>query len=102
VSRVCLTGFMGAGKSTVGAIVAERLGLRFIDLDREIEAREHAQVPEIFSARGEDGFRVAESEALADVLAGPDAVVARAAAASCSETRTAPRCERPGMSCTSR
>jgi shikimate kinase/3-dehydroquinate synthase len=76
VSRVCLTGFMGAGKSTVGAIVAERLGLRFIDLDREIEAREHAQVPEIFSARGEDGFRVAESEALADVLAGPDAVVA--------------------------
>ncbi len=76
MSHVCLTGFMGAGKSSVGAIVAERLGTRFIDLDREIEAREHAQVPEIFTARGEDGFRVAESEALAEVLAGPDAVIA--------------------------
>lgn len=76
MSHVCLTGFMGAGKSSVGAILAERLGLLFIDLDREIEAREHAGVPEIFSARGEDGFRLAESEALADVLAGPDAVIA--------------------------
>ena len=76
MSHVCLTGFMGAGKSTVGAIVAERLGMRFIDLDREIEAREHARVPEIFTARGEDGFRAAESAALLDVLAGPDAVIA--------------------------
>ena len=76
MSHICLTGFMGAGKSSVGAIVAERLGMQFVDLDRAIEEREQEPVPEIFTARGEDGFRSAESETLAEVLAGPDAVIA--------------------------
>ncbi len=39
LSRLILTGFMGAGKSTVGAILARRLGWRFVDLDQLIEAR---------------------------------------------------------------
>lgn len=76
MSHVCLTGFMGAGKSSVGAIVAERLGLPFVDLDRAIEERENAAVPVIFTTRGEDGFRAAESDALTSVLSGPDAVIA--------------------------
>lgn len=56
---------MGAGKTTVGRRLARRLGWRFIDLDREIERRAGATIPEIFAARGEAGFRDAEADATA-------------------------------------
>ena len=46
-SRLILTGFMGAGKSTVGAILAKDLGWRFLDLDDVIEASSHLTVPEL-------------------------------------------------------
>jgi len=76
VSHLFLTGFMGAGKSTVGRIVASRLDRDLVDLDAAIEAREGATVAEIFSARGEDGFREAEHRALEALVAAPSAVVA--------------------------
>ena len=76
MSHLFLTGFMGAGKTTVGRAVAARLGRPFLDLDAEIEARNGASVGDLFSQRGEEGFRQAEHEALASLDGTPDAVVA--------------------------
>lgn len=59
-SNIFLTGFMGAGKSTVGRFLAKRLGYRFADLDRLIAEKEGRSIPEIFSAQGEDYFRECE------------------------------------------
>jgi shikimate kinase len=72
--RVVLVGFMGSGKSSVGAELARRLGWEHLDLDREIEAREGRTVPEIFRAEGEPYFRAREAEATVEV-AGRSGVV---------------------------
>jgi shikimate kinase len=64
VSRLILTGFMGAGKSTVGAILARNLGWKFIDVDQVIEASSECTVAEIFRNHGEDEFRRREREAV--------------------------------------
>lgn len=77
--RIYLTGFMGAGKSSVGRALAARLDVPFVDLDAEIVARAGATIPEIFAAGGESEFRRLEREALEGVLAVPelaDAVIA--------------------------
>jgi shikimate kinase len=66
VRRIVLTGFMGAGKSTVGALLAERLGWRFLDSDTVIEARMGTTVAEIFSRHGEEAFRRLETETICD------------------------------------
>jgi shikimate kinase len=60
--HVILVGISGAGKSTVGALVAEKLGRVFMDLDREIEKREQATVSELFAEKGEPYFRTKERE----------------------------------------
>lgn len=60
-------GFMGAGKSTVGKLLAARLGCPFYDLDQEI-ARVHGPVAEIFSIMGESGFRAVEHHQLNRLL----------------------------------
>ena len=59
-----LTGFMGAGKSTVGAILARDLGWRFLDLDQVIEANSQRTVAEIFRDYGEAEFRRRERQAV--------------------------------------
>lgn len=59
-----LTGFMGAGKSTVGRALAELLGWPFVDLDANIEAQQGTTIAEIFSSHGQARFRQLESEAL--------------------------------------
>jgi shikimate kinase/3-dehydroquinate synthase len=66
--HLALIGFMGAGKSTLGAEAARRLGRRFVDLDRELERSAQASVPELFEARGECGFRALEAEATTAAL----------------------------------
>ncbi|MDP9171286.1 MAG: shikimate kinase [Acidobacteriota bacterium] len=63
---IYLAGFMGSGKSTVGRILADRLGWDFIDVDREIEAKEKESIATIFETRGEAEFRRIETAALAD------------------------------------
>jgi shikimate kinase len=64
VSRLILTGFMGAGKSTVGAILARNLGWKFLDLDQVIESASQSTVAEIFRDHGEAEFRRREREAV--------------------------------------
>ncbi|MCE5190176.1 MAG: 3-dehydroquinate synthase [Actinomycetia bacterium] len=76
MSHVLLIGFMGAGKSRVGAALARDLGVNFIDLDRLIESREGASVPELFARGGEQAFRDAEHAALVSLRDEPPAVVA--------------------------
>jgi shikimate kinase len=68
VRAVILVGFMGAGKSTVGRVLAEHLGWTFEDLDDRIELREKRKVGEIFRKSGEAGFRRAEHQALKELL----------------------------------
>ena len=55
--RIVLTGFMGSGKTTVGALVAARLGWRFLDVDYLIEAEAGASIAELFARDGERAFR---------------------------------------------
>lgn len=66
--RIALIGLRGGGKSTLGALLAERLKVPFIELDREIEKRSGASLSEIFEMFGQETFRRAEHEALSDVL----------------------------------
>jgi shikimate kinase len=62
--NVVLVGFMGAGKSSVGRLLATRLGRCFVETDDMITAREGRSIPEIFAARGEAHFRTLEAEAV--------------------------------------
>jgi len=68
VVRVVLTGFMGAGKSTVGALLAARLGWQFIDIDAAIEATHKASIAALFQEHGEPWFRQVEQAAILDFL----------------------------------
>lgn len=66
--KICLVGPMGSGKSTIGNRLAQRLGLRFEDSDREIERRTGVDIPLIFETEGEDGFRKRETKAIQELV----------------------------------
>ena len=74
--RIVLTGFMGSGKSTVGPLLAERLGWKFIDADEAIVAEAGCSIPEIFRQRGEPGFRELERAVIGRLVAGDGLVLA--------------------------
>ena len=71
VPTLLLNGLMGAGKSTVGRVVAQRAGVPFVDLDDAITARAGRSIPDLFLAEGEAGFRRREADELARILAEP-------------------------------
>ena len=73
---IVLVGFMGAGKSHVGRILAARLNLPFQDVDHVIEERTGRRIAEIFATDGERAFRDLEHATIADLLKGPRAVMA--------------------------
>jgi len=83
MSNVYLVGFMGAGKSSVGAALAARLGHRFIDLDQRLSERFGASISEVFAVHGEGVFRAAETDELARCADEQDAVVATGGGAFC-------------------
>jgi shikimate kinase len=76
IRRLVLTGFMGAGKSTVGRLLASRIGWTFLDLDTHLENRNGATVPQLFERHGEARFRRLESSALVSALTGSSTVLA--------------------------
>lgn len=72
---IVLIGFMGAGKSTIGRLLATRLGRRFTDVDAVIAAEQGLSIPALFEGYGEAGFRRIEAETVVRLLAGPDRVL---------------------------
>lgn len=75
MKRVILIGFMGAGKTTLGRVLAREMGLMFYDLDVYIEERFHKTIPAIFEEVGEDGFRDIERRMLHEVAEFEDVVI---------------------------
>jgi len=73
--RVFLVGFMCSGKSTVGKLLADMLGWRFVDIDKEVEKTEKMSIPEIFETKGEDYFRRRELEVLKELVKGEGLVI---------------------------
>ncbi|KDE47085.1 shikimate kinase [Geobacillus sp. CAMR12739] len=65
--NIILIGFMGAGKTTIGQLVAKKLYRDFIDVDAEIERRHGMPIPEIFAQKGEAYFRQVERELIVDL-----------------------------------
>lgn len=80
---------MGAGKTTIGRILARKLGKRFVDSDHEIEARTGASIPWIFEIEGEESFRRRESEVIRDLCAEGGMVLATGGGAVLSESNRA-------------
>ena len=73
---IVLVGFMGAGKTTVGQLLAQCLGLPFVDSDQVIEQQAGRPVRQIFAQDGEPAFRALEHQVIAGLLDGPDLVLA--------------------------
>jgi shikimate kinase len=73
---IVVVGFMGAGKTTVGRLLAAKLGLPFADSDQVIEERAGKPIRRIFADGGEPAFRELEHAVIASLLAGPDGVLA--------------------------
>lgn len=67
-TNIFLIGPMGAGKSTIGRLLAKSLGMDFVDSDKHIEQRTGVSIPTIFEYEGEAGFRKREAEALAELV----------------------------------
>jgi len=75
-NNIFLIGLMGAGKSTVGKVLAKKLGRRFLDADHVIEERCGVKIPVIFEMEGEAGFRKREAQVIREITAEHDIVLA--------------------------
>ena len=64
VSKIILVGMMGAGKTTIGKLLSNKLGYDFIDLDKIIEEKSGVKINTIFEIEGEAGFRERELQVL--------------------------------------
>ena len=83
MNNIVLVGFPGAGKSTVGRRLADKLGMAFIDLDLYIEEKYHTAVPLLFQRYGEPAFRMLEYAVLKEVLEADNAVIATGGGTPC-------------------
>lgn len=80
---IYIIGFMGSGKTTAGKKLASLLGWSFIDLDKKIEEYEGKTIPEIFSEKGEDYFRVIESRILRELKSQTETIISTGGGAPC-------------------
>ena len=74
--NITLTGFMGTGKSTIGELLARRLGRQFVDMDALIEQREGRPIPQIFTDSGEPHFRQLEADLCRELAGQQNLVIA--------------------------
>jgi shikimate kinase len=86
-NNIILIGFMGAGKSSVGRLLARRLGRCLVETDDMITAREARSIPEIFAAEGEAYFRAAEEEVLRLLALKRNEVIATGGGLPCRDGR---------------
>lgn len=84
--RIFLVGLSGAGKSTIGRLIADSLGWAFADSDAEIEATAGRTIPELFRDEGEPAFRVREAAALAELAVREPIVIATGGGAPTSDS----------------
>lgn len=85
MSTIVIVGFPGAGKSTIGRKLADKLNMTFIDLDLYIEEKYHTAIPLLFQKYGESAFRTLEYAALQEVLNSENAVIATGGGTACHE-----------------
>ena len=83
MKRIFLLGYMGAGKTTVGKLLAKRMNLSFIDLDFYIEGRYRKKISDLFTVHGEDGFRQIEQRMLKEVAEFEDVLVSTGGGTPC-------------------
>lgn len=76
IRRIVLTGFMGAGKTTIGRKLAAELGWKFLDVDALLEEKFGCTIASLFAQHGEEGFRRFESAAIARALGSSETVIA--------------------------
>lgn len=95
--NLVLVGLMGAGKSAIGRIVAQQLGLPFIDTDTEIERVSRMSISELFAAYGEEEFRALETRVIKRLLRTGPRVVSTGGGAFINE-KTRKQIERGGLS----
>lgn len=82
-TRIFLIGFMGSGKSTLGAQLARRVGYQFIDMDHMIEETAEMSIPEIFNDHGEEVFRKWEYDILRELCRREKLVISTGGGAPC-------------------
>ena len=80
-----LTGFMAAGKSTIGPILANSLGWNFFDLDKEVEKKEGLKIVDLFEQKGEEYFRNLETETLKELSGKNEVIISLGGGAIASE-----------------
>ena len=88
--NIILVGMPGCGKSTVGRIIAEKLGREFVDIDEEIVKTHGKSIPDIFREEGESAFRAYEHEEICRVCAGSSLVIATGGGAPTKENNIRP------------
>ena len=81
--KITLIGFMGCGKTAVGAALAEKMGYQFLDLDKIIETNANSSVSDIFKTKGEEQFRKLEQEALKVALDKDNCIIATGGGTPC-------------------
>jgi len=96
-TRVLLIGMMGAGKSTTGKLLSERLGWPYLDSDDEIERQTGKTVPEIWKAEGEPAFRAQEARVLAQACTSDNPSVVSVAGGAVLDPDNRARIRRAGM-----
>jgi shikimate kinase len=83
MTRIFLTGYMGAGKTTLGRALATEIGIPFIDLDHYIEKRYCKSIAQLFAENGEDGFREIERKMLHEVGEFEDVIISTGGGTPC-------------------
>lgn len=86
--RICLIGLRGAGKSTLGALAGQKLGLPFVELNSEIEAQSGMPVDEVMALYGQEGYRKLEAQAISRMTATHDSLILAAAGGVVAEPET--------------